>query len=53
LRALEAAGAEITGFSTIEPTLEDIYLRYIHEDLADIPSGACPAELREPTGATG
>ena len=52
LRALEAAGAEIASFSTVEPTLEDIYLRYIHEDPADLPStGSC--ELREPAAAAG
>ncbi len=31
LRAFESAGAEIAAFSTEEPTLEDIYLRYIRE----------------------
>jgi len=31
LRALEQAGASIEGFSTAEPALEEIYLRYVHE----------------------
>ena len=52
LRALEASGAEIAGFSTAEPTLEDIYLRYIHEDPADL-APACRGELREPASAAG
>jgi Cu-processing system ATP-binding protein len=52
LRALEAAGAEILGFSTVEPSLEDIYLRYIHEDPADL-SPRCSCRLREPAAATG
>jgi Cu-processing system ATP-binding protein len=52
LRALEAAGAEITSFSTVEPTLEDIYLRYIHEDPTDL-SAACACGLREPAAAAG
>ena len=38
LRALEEAGAEIVSFSTVEPSLEDIYVRYIHEDLFDLSS---------------
>ncbi len=32
LRALEAAGAAIESFCTEEPTLEDIYIRYVHEN---------------------
>lgn len=32
LRGLEAAGAQIESFSTQEPTLEDIYARYVHEN---------------------
>ena len=32
LRTLEGGGAKIAKFSTIEPSLEDIYLRYIHEE---------------------
>ncbi len=32
LRSLEAVGARVTKFSTIEPSLEDIYLRYIREE---------------------
>jgi Cu-processing system ATP-binding protein len=32
LRALQAAGARIESFSTEDPSLEDIYLRYIHEE---------------------
>jgi len=31
LCALEQAGASIEGFSTAEPALEEIYLRYVHE----------------------
>jgi len=34
LRAIEAAGGVITHFSTFEPTLEDIYLNYIHASKA-------------------
>jgi ABC-type multidrug transport system ATPase subunit len=52
LRALEEAGAEIVGFSTVEPSLEDIYLRYIHEDSFDL-SPAGRRGLREPVAATG
>ena len=32
MRALEAAGASIASFATEEPTLEDIYVRYIDEN---------------------
>jgi Cu-processing system ATP-binding protein len=32
LLALERDGAEITTFFTVEPSLEDVYLRYLHED---------------------
>lgn len=32
LRCLEAGGAEISRFATMEPSLEDTYLRYIHEE---------------------
>jgi Cu-processing system ATP-binding protein len=32
IHALESEGAHIESFSTEEPTLEDIYVRYIHED---------------------
>lgn len=32
LRAIEAAGGRITQFVTEEPSLEDVYLRYIHEE---------------------
>jgi len=52
LRALQEAGAEITSFSTVEPSLEDIYMRYIHEDPFDL----CPSDcggLREPVAAAG
>jgi len=52
LRALEAAGAEVLSFSTVEPSLEDIYLRYIHEDPADR-DAARTDELREPLVAAG
>jgi ABC-2 type transport system ATP-binding protein len=52
LRALEGAGAEIISFSTVEPSLEDIYLRYIHEDAFDL-SPADFDELREPVTAAG
>jgi Cu-processing system ATP-binding protein len=52
LRALEAAGAEIVSLSTIEPSLEDIYLRCIHEDPADRPAGGS-GELRKPLAAAG
>ncbi len=30
--ALETTGASIASFSTEEPTLEDIYVRYVHEN---------------------
>jgi len=52
LRAMEAAGAEILGFSTAELSLEDIYLRYIHEDSFDLPA-ADRGGLREPVAAAG
>lgn len=52
LRALEQAGAEVVSFSTVEPSLEDIYLRYIHEDPADRPAGSA-RELRQPLAAAG
>lgn len=52
LRALEDDGAEIVSFSTVEPSLEDIYLRYIHEDPSDL-SLAAPRRLREPVAAAG
>jgi ABC-type multidrug transport system ATPase subunit len=52
LRALESAGAEIVSFSTAEPSLEDIYLRYIHEDPSDQLS-AVDDELRKPIVAAG
>ena len=32
MRSLETAGASIASFSTEEPTLEDIYVRYVHEN---------------------
>lgn len=37
LRALEIAGARIERFSTEEPTLEEVYLRYVYEDVAPDP----------------
>ncbi len=52
LRALEEAGAEIISFSTAEPSLEDIYLRFMHEDPFDL-SPAVRRELREPAAAAG
>ena len=52
LCALEEAGAEIDGFSTVEPSLEDIYLRYIHEDPFDV-SRAGHGGLRRPVAAAG
>jgi ABC-type multidrug transport system ATPase subunit len=52
LRALEGAGAEIVSFSTAEPSLEDIYLRYIHEDPFDLSAADRPG-LREPVAAAG
>jgi Cu-processing system ATP-binding protein len=52
LRALEEAGAEIIGFSTVEPPLEDIYLRYIHEESVDL-SLAGRRGVREPVASAG
>jgi ABC-type multidrug transport system ATPase subunit len=52
LHALEEAGAEIISFSTVEPSLEDIYLRYIHENPSDL-SPAGHGGLREPVAAAG
>ena len=52
LHALEEAGAEIVSFSTEEPSLEDIYLRYIHEDPFDLPARGCGG-LRKPRAAAG
>ena len=52
LSALEQAGAEINSFSTVEPSLEEIYLRYIHEDPPDL-FGAGDDRLREPVAAAG
>ena len=37
LQALEAAGARIERFSTEEPSLEEIYLRYVYENAAPVP----------------
>src|SRR5581483_6998284 len=34
LQALEAAGARIERFATEEPSLEDVYLRYVYENVA-------------------
>jgi ABC-type multidrug transport system ATPase subunit len=51
LRVLEEAGAEITSISTVEPSLEDIYLRYIHEDPFDLSPADCRG-LREPVPAS-
>jgi len=52
LCALAEAGADIHSFSTVEPSLEDIYLRYIHEDPFDLaPAGH--SGLREPVAAAG
>ncbi len=53
LHALEQAGAEIASFSTVEPSLEDIYLRYIHEDPRDAAAAADGGRLREPAAAAG
>ena len=50
LRGLEEAGAEITSISTVEPSLEHIYLRYIHEDPFDLFPADCH-RLREPVAA--
>jgi len=52
LHSLEEAGADIVSFATSEPSLEDVYLRYIHEDPADLSSGD-PGRLREPAAAAG
>jgi ABC-type multidrug transport system ATPase subunit len=52
LCALEQAGAEISSFSIVEPSLQDIYLRYIHEDPFD-QSPADHGGLREPLTAAG
>ncbi len=43
LRAIEDAGGRITGFSTQEPSLEELYLRYAHEKDAagHFPPRAC------------
>ncbi len=40
LRALQEAGIEIQSFITQEPTLEDIYVRYVHEN----PDGSAAAD---------
>jgi ABC-type multidrug transport system ATPase subunit len=40
LRALEAAGAQIRRFSTEEPSLESLYLRYVRENSVGNPTGA-------------
>lgn len=52
LRALEAAGAEVLSFSTVEPSLEDIYMRYIHEEPVDL-SDSDRGGLRKPAAAAG
>lgn len=52
LQALKDAGAEILSFTTVEPSLEDIYLRYIHEDPAGVSATDC-CQLRESVSAAG
>lgn len=42
VHALEAAGAAIESFSTREPTLEDLYVRYVHENHNPGPAAAVP-----------
>ena len=37
LQALEAAGARIERFFTEEPSLEEVYLRYVYETVAPVP----------------
>lgn len=40
IHSLETAGAAIESFSTEEPRLEDIYVRYVHEDHDRSPAAA-------------
>lgn len=47
LRALETAGARIERFSTEEPTLEEVYLRYVYENAARDPLAADRMSVRE------
>ncbi len=52
LKALENADAEIDRFFTKEPSLEEVYLRYVNEGASDAP-GVNPGGLRKPSSPTG
>jgi ABC-type multidrug transport system ATPase subunit len=51
LRAVEDAGAVIRRFSTEEPSLEEIYRRYIDESAPSVP--ACGGGLPDPSATAG
>ncbi len=52
LEALERAGAGIERFFTGEPSLEEIYLRYVNES-ASFPSDNHPGGVRDPSATGG
>ncbi len=52
LRALEKAGAEIERFFTEEPSLEEVYLRYVNESVS-FPSGDPSGGVRDPSAPPG
>ena len=52
LDALRAAGAGIQRFFTEEPSLEEVYLRYVNANASD-PPGNPPGSLRRPSGPAG
>jgi ABC-type uncharacterized transport system ATPase subunit len=47
LQALEAAGGRIERFSTEEPSLEEVYLRYVYETVAPDPLANDRMPLRD------
>lgn len=49
LQALEAAGARIERFSTEEPSLEEVYLRYVYETVAPDPLADDRMSVRDPS----
>ncbi|MBZ5580981.1 MAG: ABC transporter ATP-binding protein [Acidobacteriia bacterium] len=52
LEALEKAGAGIERFFTGEPSLEDVYLRYVNES-APVDSGGVSGSVRDPSAPAG
>jgi ABC-type multidrug transport system ATPase subunit len=52
LQALDGAAAGIERFFTEEPTLEEVYLRYVNES-ASFPSGDSSGGVRDPSAPAG